>query len=117
MKKNYVSNSSESVRMFKNGFLESLSKVHFTVPLYAFIPVILGCTYWALFKTGLGVVNYIEMFLFGLFIWTLTEYILHRFVFHYVPKAPWALRLHFIFHGVHHDYPSDAKRLVMPLSA
>jgi 4-hydroxysphinganine ceramide fatty acyl 2-hydroxylase len=24
--------------------------------------------------------------------------------------------LHFIFHGVHHDYPSDAKRLVLPPS-
>jgi len=117
MKKNYVSNSEESVRMFKSDFLESMSKVHFTVPLYVYIPVILGCTYVALFKTGLSALNYIEMFLFGLFIWTFTEYVLHRFVFHFVPKAPWALRLHFIFHGVHHDYPSDAKRLVMPLSA
>jgi 4-hydroxysphinganine ceramide fatty acyl 2-hydroxylase len=37
---------------------------------------------------------------------------MHRFVFHYVPAdKPWAMRLHFIFHGVHHDYPSDAKRL------
>ena len=117
MKKNYVSNSTESVRMFKNDFLESLSKVHFTVPLFAFIPVIFICSYVALFKTGLGILNFFEMLAAGLFIWTLTEYILHRFVFHYIPKAPWALRLHFIFHGVHHDYPSDAKRLVMPLSA
>jgi sterol desaturase/sphingolipid hydroxylase (fatty acid hydroxylase superfamily) len=117
MKKNYVSNSTESVRMFKNDFLESLSKVHFTVPLYVYIPVILYCSYTALFTTGLGVVNYIEMFLAGLFIWTLIEYVLHRFVFHFVPKSKWGLRLHFIFHGVHHDYPSDAKRLVMPLSA
>jgi len=103
--------------MFKSDFLESLSKVHFTVPLYVYVPVILGCCYMALFKTALGVLNFAEMLLAGLFIWTLTEYILHRFVFHYVPKAEWALRLHFIFHGVHHDYPSDAKRLVMPLSA
>ena len=39
---------------------------------------------------------------------------LHRFVFHYHPKQAWAQRLHFIMHGVHHDYPSDAGRLVMP---
>ena len=45
MKKKYVSNSQESVRMFKNNFLESLSKVHFTVPLYIFVPVILFCVY------------------------------------------------------------------------
>jgi 4-hydroxysphinganine ceramide fatty acyl 2-hydroxylase len=52
MKKNYVSNSTESVRMFKNDFLESLSKVHFTVPLYVYIPVMLYCSYTAVFKQG-----------------------------------------------------------------
>jgi sterol desaturase/sphingolipid hydroxylase (fatty acid hydroxylase superfamily) len=103
--------------MFKNDFLESLSKVHFTVPLYVYIPVIFYCSYVALFQSVLGLINYIEMFAAGLFIWTLIEYVLHRFVFHFVPKSKWGLRLHFIFHGVHHDYPSDAKRLVMPLSA
>ncbi len=117
MKKNYVSNSPESVRMFKSDFLEGLSKVHFTVPLFFWVPVILLLSYRALFQLHVSVFNYLEMFFLGLFVWTFAEYILHRFVFHYVPKAPWALRIHFIFHGVHHDYPSDAKRLVMPLSA
>ncbi|QQL51310.1 sterol desaturase family protein [Mucilaginibacter ginkgonis] len=117
MKKNYVSNSQESVRMFKSDFLESLSKVHFFVPIIIFLPVILICTYMALFDTQMSIGRYAVLFFGGLFIWTFTEYILHRFVFHYVPKAEWALRLHFIFHGVHHDYPSDAKRLVMPPSA
>jgi sterol desaturase/sphingolipid hydroxylase (fatty acid hydroxylase superfamily) len=53
----------------------------------------------------------------GIFVWTFVEYIMHRFVFHYAPaNKPWAQRIHFIFHGVHHDYPSDAKRLVLPPS-
>lgn len=115
-KKNFVSNSTESVRMFKSNFLESLSKVHYFVPLIIFIPVILVCSYFA-YDRNIGIINYIWLFLAGLFVWTLTEYIMHRFVFHFVPKAKWALRLHFIFHGVHHDYPSDAMRLVMPPSA
>jgi 4-hydroxysphinganine ceramide fatty acyl 2-hydroxylase len=116
MAKNFVSNSQESVRMFKNSFLESLSKVHYFVPLIIFVPVILVCSYFA-YDKQIGAFNYIGLFLFGLFVWTLTEYIMHRFVFHFVPKQKWALRLHFIFHGVHHDYPSDAMRLVMPPSA
>src|SRR3954462_13205828 len=116
MAKNFVSNSQESVRMFKNSFLESLSKVHYFVPIIIFVPVIFVCTYLA-FDKQIGVLNYIGLFLFGLFVWTFTEYIMHRFVFHFVPKQKWALRLHFIFHGVHHDYPSDAMRLVMPPSA
>jgi 4-hydroxysphinganine ceramide fatty acyl 2-hydroxylase len=117
MKKKYVSNSQESVRMFKNDLLEVLSKVHFTVPIFIFMPVILFCTYKALFMAGIPVLTYFELFILGIFIWTFVEYIMHRFVFHYAPPdKPWAQRMHFIFHGVHHDYPSDAKRLVLPPS-
>ena len=117
MKKNYVSNSQESVRMFKSDLLESLSKVHFTVPLFIFVPVIIFCTYKALFQDAIGIITFLELFALGLFVWTFVEYIMHRFVFHYMPPdKPWAMRMHFIFHGVHHDYPSDAKRLVLPPS-
>jgi 4-hydroxysphinganine ceramide fatty acyl 2-hydroxylase len=116
MKKKYVSNSQESVRMFKSDFLETLSKVHFTVPLYIFIPVIGFCIY-KYTQASLGAFLFIELFISGLLVWTLVEYIMHRFVFHYEPAdKPWAQRMHFVFHGVHHDYPSDAKRLVLPPS-
>jgi 4-hydroxysphinganine ceramide fatty acyl 2-hydroxylase len=116
MKKNYVSNSQESVRMFKSNLLEGLSKVHFTVPIFIFVPVIIFCVYKD-FQNAIGFLTFFELFILGLFIWTFVEYIMHRFVFHYMPAdKPWALRIHFIFHGVHHDYPSDAKRLVLPPS-
>lgn len=116
MKKNYVSNSRDSVRMFKNDLLESLSKIHFSVPLFIYIPVIIYFIFRA-FANNLDVVSFAGYFLLGLAVWTITEYILHRFVFHYHPKSQWGQRIHFIFHGVHHDYPRDAKRLVMPPSA
>ena len=50
MKKNFVSNSSESIRMFKSGFLESLSKVSFYVPLIVYVPVILYLCWKSLFE-------------------------------------------------------------------
>lgn len=112
MKKNYVSNSRESVRMFKNEFLESLSKIHFSVPLFLFIPVIIYFIYEAIVN-GITATAFAGYFVLGLFVWTATEYVLHRYLFHFVPKSDWGLRLHFIFHGVHHDYPRDSKRLVM----
>lgn len=112
MKKNYVSNSEKSVRMFKNDFLEGLSKIHFSVPLFIFVPVIIFFTYKA-FVNQIGIGAYLLYFVFGIFIWTATEYVLHRFLFHFVPRSRWGLRIHFIFHGVHHDYPRDSKRLVM----
>ncbi|MEO6523992.1 MAG: sterol desaturase family protein [Mucilaginibacter sp.] len=117
MKKNYVSNSSESVRMFKSDLLEIFSKVYFFVPLVIYVPVIFYLIYKAFFEAGMGALLFIGLFAAGIFVWTFVEYVMHRFVFHYVPKAKWAYRLHFIFHGVHHDYPNDLKRLVLPPSA
>jgi 4-hydroxysphinganine ceramide fatty acyl 2-hydroxylase len=46
----------------------------------------------------------------GIFIWTLVEYILHRFLFHLddlLPDHPLALLLHFTLHGIHHYLPMD----------
>jgi len=116
MKKNYVSNSEDSVRMFKSGLFESLSKVHFSVPLFIFIPVILFFSYLS-FSNYIGLGAFILYFFIGLAVWTATEYFLHRYIFHYHPTSEFGQRIHFIFHGVHHDYPRDKKRLVMPPSA
>lgn len=116
MAKKFISNKDETVRMFENGFLESLSKVHYTVPLIIFVPIILYMLYIAIFEFSISILSIIGLVIFGLFIWTITEYLLHRFVFHWELKSKLGARIHFIFHGVHHDYPSDSKRLVMPPS-
>lgn len=116
MKKNYISNSPESVRMFRSNFMEVLSKVHYSVPLFLYIPVILYFIWKAFFVAHTGIGAFIACYLGGIFIWSLTEYLLHRFIFHFHPKGRIGQRIHFVFHGVHHDYPNDAKRLVMPPS-
>ncbi len=116
MPKNYISNSEESTRMFKSNWMEVLSKVHFSVPLFIFIPVISVFSYLS-FSNGISIGAFALYFIIGLAVWTATEYFLHRFIFHYHPTSNWGKRIHFIFHGVHHDYPRDKKRLVMPPSA
>ena len=116
MKKNFVSNSEESTRIFKSSLLEGLSKVHYQMPLFIFIPVIIFFIIQA-FTHQLSLAGFFVFFLIGLLVWSATEYLLHRFIFHYYPTSGIGKRIHFIFHGVHHDYPKDKKRLVMPLSA
>lgn len=116
MKKSYVSNSEDSIQLFKNNWMNALSKVHFTVPLFIFIPAICWFSYLSISK-GLGLVNFVIYFFMGLIVWTITEYLLHRYIFHYHPSSDWGKKLHFIFHGIHHDYPRDKMRLVMPPSA
>ena len=111
-----VSTKDESIRLFKNDFLNALTKVHPVTPLVIFLPAI---SYW-LYLSGntyhLTVTMTLSLMAFGLFFWTLFEYSLHRFVFHLNFKAKWLKTIHFLFHGIHHDYPSDSRRLVMPPS-
>lgn len=108
----FISNSTESIRMFRASWMEALSKVHFTVPLIIYLPVIT----WMLWQWEGSWLNGAGLFFVGFFAWTLNEYVLHRFVFHWVPPGKWGERLHFVWHGVHHDYPNDRLRLVMPPS-
>ncbi len=99
--------------MFENAFLERLTRIHYSVPLFLFIPVIVYSLYRALWIDHINDLSLAGYILLGLFVWTLTEYVMHRFVFHWMPPGKFGDRMHFVFHGVHHDYPSDSKRLVM----
>lgn len=113
MAKNFISNKDETVRMFENAFLERLTRIHYSVPLFLFIPVIIYSLYRAIWIDHINDLSLAGYILLGLFVWTLTEYVMHRFVFHWMPPGKFGERMHFVFHGVHHDYPSDSKRLVM----
>ena len=110
----YVSNKNETVRMFESGFMEFFSRVHPVTPLVLYVPVVGYMLYTSVWQRQLSIVAVTALFLLGVLLWTLTEYLIHRYVFHYEPKTRWGKRLHYVIHGVHHDYPNDARRLVMP---
>jgi 4-hydroxysphinganine ceramide fatty acyl 2-hydroxylase len=115
MAKNYVSNKDETVRMFDNSLMESLSRVHPSVPVIIYIPIISFFLYRSI-SLDLSFGTIVSFVVVGIIIWSFTEYVLHRFIFHFEPKSDFGKRIHFMFHGVHHDYPNDSRRLVMPPS-
>jgi len=110
----YVSKKDESVRMFKSDFMEFFSHVHPATPLVIYGPAIIYALYVALWQRELSILAVAGLFLVGVFFWTLIEYAIHRYAFHYEPSSKIGKQFHFIVHGVHHDYPNDGKRLVMP---
>jgi 4-hydroxysphinganine ceramide fatty acyl 2-hydroxylase len=110
----YVSNKNETVRMFESDFMEFFSRVHPVTPLVLYLPVVGYMLYTSLWQRHLTIVSLTGLFFLGVLLWTLIEYLIHRYVFHYEPKTRWGKKLHYVIHGVHHDYPNDARRLVMP---
>ena len=98
--------------MFESRLLDAFSRVHPTVPLIIFIPVIAALSVWGL--SSHSVLAVAGLTFAGYALWTLFEYWLHRIIFHFEPERGLGARLHWIIHGVHHDHPNDPLRLVMP---
>jgi len=102
--------------MFESDFIEFFSRVHPATPLLLHMPVVGYMLYLSLWQRKLSILAVAGLFVLGILLWTLIEYLIHRYIFHYEPKSRLGKRLHYIVHGVHHDYPNDARRLVMPPS-
>lgn len=104
------------VRIFENDFLESLTLVEYHTIFKVWIPVILilisigNYQYHLSFKTNLFWI------FFGVLVWSLAEYIIHRYLFHWSPKNTWGRRIVYQMHGNHHDDPFDPLRGVMPIA-
>jgi len=109
-----VSNKDESVPLFESKILDVFSRVHWFVPVLLFLPVIIYFSYKYLAVVKGSLLSFILYFVLGFFLWTIVEYLFHRFVFHHYPKNRFGQKVHFIIHGVHHAYPNDSRRLVMP---
>ena len=107
---------SASPPLFQSRFLDYFSRIHPSVPAIVFVPVI-AATVWLGADGGYGALQIIALAGLGIVLWTLTEYWLHRLVFHWELDHPIGSRIHFIMHGVHHEHPNDPHRLVMPPSA
>ncbi len=106
---------SASPPLFKSEFLNFFSRVHPAIPAVIFVPVIVAME-WLGADRGYAAWELLLLSLAGIAIWTLTEYWLHRLVFHWEPDNAFGRRMHFIIHGIHHDHPNDRLRLVMPPS-
>jgi sterol desaturase/sphingolipid hydroxylase (fatty acid hydroxylase superfamily) len=104
----------KSIRVFKNPVLESLTHVHPLVPLVLWAPI----TAWMLWRSfsvhQLSPLEVGSLGALGFLIWTFSEYILHRFAFHYEAESAIGQKIHFLIHGLHHSDPIDPTRLVMP---
>lgn len=101
--------------MFQNPILELLSisgpKMMVTFHLLVAISLIYVGNQ-KLPYLGIGTIT--VLFVSGLIFWTLMEYILHRYLFHWIGENKYLKAFHYALHGYHHQQPNDYNRLFMP---
>ncbi len=100
--------------MFDNRFIELLSRSN---------PLLIAILHLSLISSMLiyGIVNFkvlfhvqFLLFILGILIWTLAEYVIHRFVFHWRSENGILKVIHYALHGHHHENPTDSNHLFMP---
>ncbi|NXT54462.1 FA2H hydroxylase, partial [Pluvianellus socialis] len=121
------------IRLFHSDILEYLSKTAWYVVFMVWAPVVLYLSWVSYASLAQGNTRLFSsftteysipvhkyyfpfIFLLGMFLWSLLEYLFHRFVFHMKPPASnyYLITLHFLLHGQHHKSPFDSSRLVFP---
>lgn len=103
-------------QLFRNSYLEYLTKTHPLVIWGIYLPILILFPYYASNKLSFDGLTIFLTFLGGVFFWTFTEYILHRFLFHHHPETEKGKKINYILHGNHHEYPRDRERLFMPVT-
>lgn len=105
-------------RIFENRVLEYMTKAPPPVSAVIYLTILISLV---IIGYREGVVNPvgsgIAVFAGAFFFWTFFEYFFHRYINHldeYFPESKWAYKIAYTIHGIHHEYPRDKERLIMP---
>lgn len=101
-------------RLFKNDYLEMLTKTHPLVIWGMYTPVIIYMLYYSNATLHYSAGRVFLTFFGGILFWSFFEYLAHRFLFHWVSDNTRMQKFIYTLHGNHHHYPRDKQRLFMP---
>lgn len=101
-------------QLFRNQYLEMLTKTHPLVIWGMYVPIMAYFLYLGYARFEFTMIRVVLTFFGGMFFWTFFEYLMHRFAFHWVADSERAKKFIYVMHGNHHHFPRDRERLFMP---
>lgn len=114
MKKAVIYPNKKAPELFKSKILNLLTWSHpaLIFSIYMILSGVLIYFYYITYEVSVG--HILLTFAIGFLTWTLAEYILHRFIYHKIKDASYDTGFHYMFHGIHHAYPNDKSKTVLP---
>lgn len=103
-------------RLFENPILEYFTKSSLLESTLSSIAISVLCIYVGFWMGAEHTAKQVFYWFLGGFVaWSFFEYVLHRYLFHISETAfKGSKRLQYLVHGVHHEYPNDAQRTLLP---
>jgi dihydroceramide fatty acyl 2-hydroxylase len=104
----------DPTRLYESDLLERITRAHPAEPFLIFGPAVGLAVGYALLEGPLRWWAVALVLAAGFTLWTFAEYLLHRYLFHYEATTAWGKRQMKLIHGIHHQFPNDTDRLVIP---
>ncbi len=83
------------------------------IPFYLYTPITIGMILLSIFYVQIVWWKILIGFLSAVAFWTIFEYMMHRFFFHWEPKGKFWKKLLYTIHHGHHDYPNDSRLMLV----
>lgn len=98
----------------QNKFVETLSRTNTYAAVGTYIVVAALSFGYGSIYLELSLLAKLGLLMSGLLLFSLTEYLVHRYVYHFKKIGPFRNRAYDL-HDFHHHHPKDKKRLAMPI--
>lgn len=104
--------------IFQNPVLEYMTKAPAKVSATVYIAIVAGLLFYGYQQQVVdSLLSGVLIYIGALFFWTFFEYFFHRYINHldeHFPESEMAHKIAYTLHGIHHEYPRDKERLLMP---
>lgn len=101
-------------RLFDNQMMEVLSRSNAIAVVTIYYTISAAILIYGTFEANMPFSAQALLFISGLLVFTLAEYMVHRYVYHSLRLKKMESWL-YIVHEIHHQRPKDKKRLTLPL--
>ncbi len=112
--KEFKIDNTGSGTLFQNPLLEKLTRTHFAFPVILYFVIGFLSMMCGFLYSDASWISLFYLFPTGMLFFSLVEYLIHRFLFHFNAETESEKKLQYTIHGVHHEFPKDKDRLVMP---
>lgn len=113
----YVSNEDITPEIYSQAIMEKLTRMHYIVPFFVYIPVIIYFVYRSIAIDRIPAWHYLWLLPLVTVFWSWLEYVLHKHVLHRKENGASTIELANKIHEAHHAYPNDSYRLAVHLWA
>lgn len=112
--KDFTPQKEGSANLFKSKTLDLLTRTSPWIILPLDFVLIFAILYIGIQFLDVKILTHWWLYPLGIFTWTLLEYIMHRFAFHFNSKSESGKKAVYAIHLIHHHYPNDDQRLFQP---